>query len=239
MEGAGPLILCFHGMCRSGRAAAAREFRALQGRRVLVPDGFCELPAEVWRPLVPPAFRLADASYRAWFRADSSSPPLYRLLDGSLQRAAAELGLKPKTLRARLERGMSLDDALRPPRSTKRVRVGANDAALAEVAAQAGVSYNTVRRRLAEGKSPEQVTAPRYYRETCSREAISALLASSTTPMTRMEIARALGFHEDAVRQHLDRMRRDGGIACERSDAGPRPLLYSPAAVDMHPADKT
>jgi DNA-directed RNA polymerase specialized sigma24 family protein len=157
----------------------------------------------------------------------------------TIREAAAELGLKPKTLRARIDRGMSLEDALRPPRSTKRVSVGANDAALAEVAAQAGVSYDTVRRRLAEGKIPERVTAPRYYRETCSREAIRALLASSTTPMTRKEIASALGFHEDAVRQHLDRMRRDGGIACERSDAGPRPLLYSPAAVDMHPADKT
>ena len=150
----------------------------------------------------------------------------------TIAEAAAELGLKPKTLRARLDRGMSPEDALRPRRTARRVAVNGQDAALAEVAGQAGVSYDTVRRRLAEGKAPNEVAAPAYYRRTCSREAIRALLVTAPAPMTRLELARALGFHEDAVREHLNRMRRDGELQLGRRSAQGHALLYSLAAAD-------
>ena len=86
---ASSLILCLHGVCRSSASACAREFKhLLQTRpRVLVPDGYCQLPLEVVHELVPEPFRKVGQSYYSWFRADDQKPPEYRFLDDSISRA--------------------------------------------------------------------------------------------------------------------------------------------------------
>lgn len=82
----------------------------------------------------------------------------------TVQQAAAAVGLKPTTLRRRLERGMPPEDALRPRREPRRLEVDGQQVTLQEAAVRAGVTYDSVRRRLAEGRSPEHVAAPPYFR---------------------------------------------------------------------------
>lgn len=92
----GQRILCLHGLCRSGAQAEVREFRHLVRTRagqLLIPDGFCRLPEEVVAELVPEEFR-EERPYWAWFRADDSSPPMYRYLEDSMVQARTRL-LRP------------------------------------------------------------------------------------------------------------------------------------------------
>lgn len=156
------------------------------------------------------------------------------VLDGcshTIEEAAALHGLKPKTVRQRLARGATPEEAVRPRADARRVEVDGERVTLLEAAQRAGVTYDSVRRRLAEGRPAEQVVGGAYFRPRTSRAAIKELLAGSPEMMTRREIADALGAHQDTTRGNLDRMLAAGELRRERAALKGEPWLYGLAVT--------
>jgi hypothetical protein len=141
--------------------------------------------------------------------------------------AAAAVGLKPKTLRRRLERGMAPEDALRPRREPRRLEVDGEVVTLQVAAARAGVTYDSVRRRLAEGRSPELVAAPAYFRPAVNPITITAALERAGKPLPLRDLAVAMGVRWSALRVPVAEMFAAGAL--ERTRAGTRggPWSYS------------
>ncbi len=145
----------------------------------------------------------------------------------TIEEAAAAVGLKPKTLRRRLERGMAPEDALRPRREPRRLEVDGEVVTLQEAATRAGVTYDSVRRRLAEGRSPELVAAPPYFRPAVTPITITAALKRAGKPLPLRDLAVAMGVRWSALRVPVAEMFAAGAL--ERTRAGTRggPWSYS------------